>query len=165
MTVLEWRKGRHFAIPLILFSMIASPNKTTQISPFEIMTGRNMRLPSDAPLQHEGASGPLKNALQYYYLKALNDCLCDTWVSVSIRQAEKDNTKQRNMPVLPEIGDSVMLQREIVSPLDPKFDRPFQVLLTTNTSVLIDRGVLGTVWRHWAQVKPLEKCQNQTTTS
>lgn len=69
------------------------------------------------------------------------------------------------MPVLPEIGDSVMLQREIVSPLDPKFDRPFQVLLTTNTSVLIDRGVLGTVWRHWAQVKPLEKCQNQTTTS
>lgn len=157
--VLEWGKGWHAAIPMILFSMRASPNKTTQISPFDVMTGCYMRLPWDAPLQHEGPSGPLKDALQNY-LKALDDCLRDTRVSVGVRQAGKDNKEQSNMPVLPEIGDNVMLQREIVSPLGPKFDGPYQVLLTTNTSVLLDKGVLGTVWRHWSQVKPIEKRYN-----
>lgn len=160
--LLEWGKGWHAAVPMILFSMRASPNKTTQISPFEIMTGRFLRLPWDAPLQHEGPSGPLKDALQNY-LKALDCCLKDTRVSVNIRQAEKDNKEQLTVPVLPEIGDSVMLQREIVSPLGPKFDGPYQVLLTTNTSVLLDRGILGTVWKHWSQVKPIEKCHIQET--
>lgn len=44
------------------------------------------------------------------------------------------------MPVLPEIEDCLMMQREMVSPLGPKFDGPYQVLLTTNTSVLLKRN-------------------------
>ncbi|XP_051996544.1 uncharacterized protein LOC127653809 [Xyrauchen texanus] len=149
--LLEWGKGWHAAVPAILLGMRASPNKTTQLSPFEVMTGRYMRLPWDAPLQHEGPSRPLKDTLQNY-LKALDDSLRDTRVSVSTRQADRDNVEQKDMPALPEIGDNVMLQREIVSPLGPKFDGPYQVVLTTNTSVLLDRGVLGTVWRHWSQM-------------
>ncbi|KAI2665694.1 Structural protein p49 [Labeo rohita] len=56
------------------------------------MTGRYMRLPWDAPLQHDGPSGPLKEVLQNN-LKALDECLRDTRISVSVRQAEKDNKR------------------------------------------------------------------------
>lgn len=76
----------------------------------------------------------------------------------------KKITEQQIMPVLPEIEDCLMMQREMVSPLGAKFDGPYQVLLTTNTSVLLKRN-------SWYSMETLvsgeapSKCQNQNAAS
>ncbi|KAJ8381272.1 hypothetical protein SKAU_G00020500 [Synaphobranchus kaupii] len=60
----ETGKGWHGLLPAVLWKIRASPNKVTQLTPFELMTGRAMTLRGDAPPQGTDDSGGFQQMLR-----------------------------------------------------------------------------------------------------
>ena len=86
----ETRRGSYGPLPAVLWKIRASPNKVTQLTPFEIMTGRAMTLPGDAPPLGTDSGG--FHQMLRAYLQILDESI---WEMKEDRRQTKETGRSR----------------------------------------------------------------------
>ncbi len=101
------------ALPTVLTVLRATPSKSTGISPFELMTGRVMKLPIDPEITSAGL-GPLMIATQQTVLKQLQERLSVLRAQATLKQQQSDLMNDAHFNPNSEIkfseGDMVMIR-------------------------------------------------------
>ncbi|XP_063817634.1 uncharacterized protein LOC135056421 [Pseudophryne corroboree] len=138
-------KGWVDCLPLALFSLRTAPNKKSGYSPYEILFGSIPKIGCYYPQELQHKHGDLTA-----YVKSLTERL--THLHVVAHDSLPDSTADQNPHHL-QPGDWVYLKRHVRKSLEPRYDGPFQVLITTPTSVkLKDRAA----WVHASHCKLLK---------
>lgn len=66
-----------------------------------------------------------------------------------------NNHFSNEKPDIPEVSSFVMIKLLTLKSLEARWDRPFDVLLTTDTSECVGgKGIGSERWKHWSQIKP-----------
>lgn len=130
-------------LPLVLCSIRSSANKETELSPFEVITGRPMSLPGTPDLAEADVHLMSDSLLMY----------CMT-LTEAVQRAQNQVQAAWKMPqegghsVVP--GQMVYVKKLQHSGLEPRWDGPFVVLLVTPSAVKL----LGkTKWTHISYCK------------
>ncbi|KAM4038679.1 uncharacterized protein ACNLHF_017055 [Anomaloglossus baeobatrachus] len=139
-------------LPLALFSIRYTPNRKTGLSPFEVLFGSAPRLglyfPQTLQLQCDSIVS---------YVQGLQKRL--SLVHKQVYDSIPDPESQEGTHSL-QPGDWVVVKRHTRKPLEPRFDGPFQVLLTTATSVKLE-GKPN--WIHASHCKAMGQKHDPTT--
>lgn len=144
------------ALPTVLTVMRATPSKSTGISPFELMTGRVMKLPIDPEITPADL-GPLMIATQQTILKQLQGRLSVLHTQATLKQQQSDLMNDTHFNPNSEIkfseGDMVMIRVFVKQgPFKPRWHGPYEVKATCNSCIATDfKGKLR--WYHMSQCK------------
>lgn len=136
---LKWTE----ALPLALFHVRCTPNKSTGLSPYELMYGR-------PPLIIDGLKGDIKEFTTTQIWET-------TQALGKVLNALNKHVLAQRPPLLQtavhpyQPGDQVWIKEWKGDPLSPKWRGPLTVLLSTPTALKI-AGLKP--WIHWTRVKP-----------
>ncbi|KAM3918957.1 uncharacterized protein RB166_013697 [Leptodactylus fuscus] len=114
-------------LPLALFSVRYTPDKRTGLSPFEILFGTAPRLGLYCPQLLQMQYGVMTD-----YVITLQKQLTNIHSRVFSSLPDPEAVPGSH-PLQP--GDWVVIKRHVRRALEPRYDGPFQVLLTTSTAV------------------------------
>lgn len=137
-------------LPLALFEMRVTPHSVTKLSPAEIIYGKPLRTPWGASITHEGTLD----------LHALNDEII-TYVQrlTHILSALHLQVKESQRPLpdadqceIVQPGDYVLIRNWNRKKLGPRWNGPYQVLLTTPTAVKVENHPR---WIHLSDCKKI----------
>ena len=144
------------ALPTVLTVLRATPSKATEVSPYELMTGRVMRLPID-PEVTPADLGPLVVAKQHVVLKQVQERLkvLQTQAALKQQQADLHNDAQFNptSETTFSAGDLVMVRVFVKqNTFSPRWHGPYEVKAICNSCIAVTiRGKLR--WYHMTQCK------------
>lgn len=113
-------------LPLALFSIRVTPNKKTKLSPYEILFGGPPKTGCYFPQQLDSSYGTLTDYV-VYLTKQLTKIHSLVYSSIP-----DPNDLAGTHSLRP--GDWVFLKKHVRRTLEPRFEGPYQVLLTTSTS-------------------------------
>ncbi|XDV15093.1 hypothetical protein PO909_015233 [Leuciscus waleckii] len=144
--ILQTGQGWHKLLPAILWNLRATPNRVTGLTPFELMTGRAMVLPPDAPPPAgTGGDSTLFQEKLRRYLTMLDKATKDNNKKVREAQQQWDEKHTTtDIPHIPELGSFVMVKRIARKGLEPRWEGPYEILLKTDTSVCLKGKGVGT---------------------
>ncbi|KAM3913063.1 protein NYNRIN-like [Leptodactylus fuscus] len=129
-------------LSLALYSVRTTPNRKTGLSPFEVLFGSVPRLglyfPQTLQLNYDSTASYVQSLCQR--LKVTHE-----QVFSSIPDPSDLSGTHSLQP-----GDWVVVKRHTRKPLEPRYDGPFQVLLTTATSVKLEGK---STWIHASHCK------------
>ncbi|XP_040203611.1 uncharacterized protein LOC120935625 [Rana temporaria] len=134
------------ALPLVLKSMRHTPRGPEKLSPFEILFGRppmtGLFFPQEMTLMHCSLK---------MYVQELHQQLTKLHAKVfsSIPDPNSDGKSHSLQP-----GDWVVIKKFQRRGLEPRFEGPYQVLLTTPTSVKVEGKIS---WIHASHCKRVQK--------
>lgn len=144
------------ALPTVLTVLRATPSKATGISPYELMTGRIMKLPID-PEVTPADMGPLIQATQQTVLTQLQERLKVLYTHAALKQqqADKANDALHNPQTETTFteGDLVMIKvfvRE--NAFVPRWHGPYEVKAVCNNGLAV-KTRCKLRWYHMAQCK------------
>ncbi len=152
------------ALPTVLTILRATPSKATGISPFELMTGRVMKLPIDPEIAPADL-GPLVVATQQSVLKQLRERLEVLHARAALKQQQSDLTNDTQFNPTSEVkfseGDMVMVRIFVKQgAFTPRWHGPYEVKAICNSCVAITvKGKLR--WYHMSQCKSFKSTQNK----
>ncbi|TRZ06316.1 hypothetical protein HGM15179_020791 [Zosterops borbonicus] len=115
------------ALPIALIRIRVKPRSKEKIGPFEILYGR----PYELNTTHDENLTQVGNQYIYEYLKTFNSQLHQKYNTVFENQPKEPYHKLHTI----DPGDWVFVKNFLGDPLQEKWDRPFQVLLTTFTAI------------------------------
>ncbi len=144
------------ALPTVLTILRATPSKATGISPFELMTGRVMKLPIDPEIAPANL-GPLVVATQQSVLKQLRERLEGLHARAALKQQQSDLTNDTQFNPTSEVkfseGDMVMVRVFVKQgAFTPRWHGPYEVKAICNSCVATTvKGKLR--WYHMSQCK------------
>ncbi len=144
------------ALPTVLTILRATPSKATGISPFELMTGRVMKLPIDPEIAPADL-GPLVVATQQSVLKQLRERLEVLHARAALKQQQSDLTNDTQFNPTSEVkfseGDMVMVRVFVKQgAFTPPWHGPYEVKAICNSCVATTvKGKLR--WYHMSQCK------------
>ncbi|KAM4796040.1 uncharacterized protein WCC33_001153 [Rhinophrynus dorsalis] len=118
------------ALPLALFAIRHTPKEKHGLSPFEILFGRAPLTSLFFPQELHGQYASLTD-----YVIQLHKQLTDLHGKVFSSLPDPGETTGTHHL---QPGDWVVIRRYLRKHLEPRFDGPFQVLLTTPTSVKVE---------------------------
>uniref|UniRef100_UPI00398EFD08 uncharacterized protein n=1 Tax=Pristiophorus japonicus TaxID=55135 RepID=UPI00398EFD08 len=129
-TGLKWTE----LLPLALMVMRSATNRTTGLSPHEIVMGRPQRLPFTAPFTAKQMDIHKMEENMLNYCIALTKCISSFHSQVKEAQVKPAEGKCHNL----EPGEFVYIKIfKRKSRLQPRFEGPYQVLLATNTAIKV----------------------------
>ncbi|XP_067892285.1 uncharacterized protein ervk-19 isoform X1 [Heterodontus francisci] len=131
------------ALPIVLCSIRATPNRTTGLSPSEAITGRPMSLPGTIDLRK--ADCHLMSDALLEYCKNLTNAISSASSQVS---AAWGDPPEGGHDIIPGIW--VYVKKIHNEPLGAKWEGPFQVLLTAQAAVKVEGKK---AWIHTSHVK------------
>jgi len=139
-------------LPAILMRLRATTNRTTGLTPYELMTGRAMQLPENI-ITGGTDVGPLKDKIRRYILE-LSTQLKGMRKFVKENQAEMDAQGELNVfPDVPTAGSRVLVKMLPAKPgFAPKWSGPYEIVISGDTCACVDIRGKG-VWKHWTQLK------------
>ncbi len=152
------------ALPTVLTILRATPPKATGISPFELMTGRVMKLPIHPEIAPADL-GPLVVATQQSVLKQLRERLEVLHASAALKQQQSDLTNDTQFNPTSEVkfseGDMVMVRVFVKQgAFTPRWHGPYEVKAICNSCVATTvKGKLR--WYHMSQCKSFKSTQNK----
>lgn len=152
------------ALPTVLTTLRATPSKATGISPFELMTGRVMKLPIDPELTPADL-GPLMVATQQSVLKQLQERLKVLYAQTTLKQQQSDLANDAHFNPNIEIkfseGDMVMIRVFVKQgAFTPRWHGPYEVKAICNSCVATTiKGKLR--WYHMSQCKLFKGTQSK----
>ncbi len=152
------------ALPTVLTILRATPSKATGISPFELMTGRVMKLPIDPEIAPADL-GPLVVATQQSVLKQLRERLEVLHARAALKQQQSDLTNDTQFNPTSEVkfseGDMVMVRVFVKQGVfTPRWHGPYEVKAICNSCVTTTvKGKLR--WYHMSQCKSFKSTQNK----
>ncbi len=152
------------ALPTVLTILRATPSKATGISPFELMTGRVMKLPIDPEIAPADL-GPLVVATQQSVLKQLRERLEVLHAHAALKQQQSDLTNDTQFNPTSEVkfseGDMVMVRVFVKQgAFTPRWHGPYEVKAICNSCVATTvKGKLR--WYHMSQCKSYKSTQNK----
>ncbi len=152
------------ALPTVLTILRATPSKATGISPFELMTGRVMKLPIDPEIAPADL-GPLVVATQQSVLKQLRERLEVLHARAALKQQQSDLTNDTQFNPTSEVkfseGDMVMVRVFVKQgAFTPRWHGPYEVKAICNSCVATTvKGKLR--WYHMSQCKSFKSTQNK----
>ncbi len=152
------------ALPTVLTILRATPSKATGISPFELMTGRVMKLPIDPEIAPADL-GPLVVATQQSVLKQLRERLEVLHARAALKQQQSDLTNDTQFNPNSEVklseGDMVMVRVFVKQgAFTPRWHGPYEVKAICNSFVATTvKGKLR--WYHMSQCKSFKSTQNK----
>ncbi len=152
------------ALPTVLTILQATPSKATGISPFELMTGRVMKLPIDPEIAPADL-GPLVVATQQSVLKQLRERLEVLHARAALKQQQSDLTNDTQFNPTSEVkfseGDMVMVRVFVKQgAFTPRWHGPYEVKAICNSCVATTvKGKLR--WYHMSQCKSYKSTQNK----
>lgn len=151
------------ALPTVLTILRATPSKATGISPYELMTGRVMKLPID-PEVSPSDLGPLMLATQQTVLKQLQERLKVLQAQAALKQQQSDLTNDAQFNLTSETkfaeGDMVMIRVFVKqSTFSPRWHGPYDVKAVCNSCLAVSiKGKLK--WYHMTQCKLFKGVKN-----
>ncbi len=152
------------ALPTVLTILRATPSKATGISPFELMTGRVMKLPIDPEIAPADL-GPLVVATQQSVLKQLRERLEVLHARAALKQQQSDLTNDTQFNPTSEVkfseGDMVMVRVFVKQgAFTPRWHGPYEVKAICNSCVATTvKGKLR--WYHMSQCKSFKSTKIQ----
>lgn len=152
------------ALPTVLTILRATPSKATGISPFELMTGRVMRLPID-PEVTPADLGPLMVATQQSVLKQLQEKLKVLHAHATLKQQQSDLSNDAQFNPNSEVrfleGDMVMVHVFVnQGAFTPRWHGPYEIKAVCNSCVATTvKGKLR--WYHMSQCKLFKGTQKK----
>ncbi len=152
------------ALPTVLTILRATPSKATGISPFELMTGRVMKLPIDPEIAPADL-GPLVVATQQSVLKQLRERLEVLHARAALKQQQSDLTNDTQFNPTSEVkfseGDMVMVRVFVKQgAFTPRWHGPYEVKAICNSCVTTTvKGKLR--WYHMSQCKSFKSTKIQ----
>ncbi len=152
------------ALPTVLTILRATPSKATGISPFELMTGRVMKLPIDPEIAPADL-GPLVVATQQSVLKQLRERLEVLHAHAALKQQQSDLMNDTQFNPTSEVkfseGDMVMVRVFVKQgAFTPRWHGPYEVKAICNSCVATTvKGKLR--WYHMSQCKSYKSTQNK----
>ncbi len=152
------------ALPTVLTILRATPSKATGISPFELMTGRVMKLPIDPEIAPADL-GPLVVATQQSVLKQLRERLEVLHAHAALKQQQSDLTNDTQFNPTSEMkfseGDMVMVRVFVKQgAFTPRWHGPYEVKAICNSCVATTvKGKLR--WYHMSQCKSFKSTKLQ----
>ncbi len=152
------------ALPTVLTILRATPSKATGISPFELMTGRVMKLPIDPEIAPADL-GPLVVATQQSVLKQLRERLEVLHAHAALKQQQSDLTNDTQFNPTSEVkfseGDMVMVRVFVKQgAFTPRWHGPYEVKAICNSCVATTvKGKLR--WYHMSQCKSYKSTKNK----
>lgn len=144
------------ALPTVLTILRATPSRATGLSPYELMTGRLMRLPID-PEVPSSDLGPLVIAKQQVVLEQLQERLKVLYAQAALKQQQADRRNEALFNPTSEIkfaeGDMVMVRVFVKQDaFAPRWHGPYEVKAVCHSCIaLAIRGKLR--WYHMSQCK------------
>ncbi len=152
------------ALPTVLTILRATPSKATGISPFELMTGRVMKLPIDPEIAPADL-GPLVVATQQSVLKQLRERLEVLHARAALKQQQSDLMNDTQFNPTSEVkfseGDMVMVRVFVKQgAFTPRWHGPYEVKAICNSCVATTvKGKLR--WYHMSQCKSFKSTKIQ----
>ncbi len=152
------------ALPTVPTILRATPSKATGISPFELMTGRVMKLPIDPEIAPADL-GPLVVATQQSVLKQLRERLEVLHARAALKQQQSDLTNDTQFNPTSEVkfseGDMVMVRVFVKQgAFTPRWHGPYEVKAICNSCVATTvKGKLR--WYHMSQCKSFKSTKIQ----
>lgn len=152
------------ALPTVLTILRATPSKATGISPFELMTGRVMRLPID-PEVTPADLGTLMVATQQSVLKQLQEKLKVLHAHATLKQQQSDLSNDAQFNPNSEVrfleGDMVMVHVFVnQGAFTPRWHGPYEIKAVCNSCVATTvKGKLR--WYHMSQCKLFKGTQKK----
>ncbi|KAL1248875.1 hypothetical protein QQF64_022193 [Cirrhinus molitorella] len=135
------------ALPTVLTVLRATPSKATGISPFELMTGRVMKLPIDPEISPKDL-GPLLLATQQTVLVQLQERLKVLHTQAALKQQQSDLMNDAQFNPMSETkfseGDMVMVRVFVKqNAFSPRWHGPYEIKAVCNSCVAMTvRGKL-----------------------
>ncbi len=152
------------ALPTVLTILRATPSKATGISPFELMTGRVMKLPIDPEIAPADL-GPLVVATQQSVLKQLRERLEVLHARAALKQQQSDLMNDTQFNPTSEVkfseGDMVMVRVFVKQgAFTPRWHGPYEVKAICNSCVATTvKGKLR--WYHMSQCKSFKSTKTE----
>ena len=149
-----WAQG----LPAALMAMRATPNAVTELSPYELVTGRPMSL---APGLCKGSEDSLiVGDTLLKYCQNLNETVKNLTTQALSLQTLKDKQKEGGQEAQKyEPGKWVMIRAPHPKSFQPRWQGPHQVLLTSETALRVT-GI--PVWIHHSRAKPCSSPEDTT---
>ena len=139
---LEWDDS----LPSIELSLRATKQETTKYSPFQILYGRNMRLPND--MSQWDRSRQSMNDLD----KARNNFRSQTKHNILEMNKRQEKYQRKYKTILISIGDTVFIKTYNKGIHQPKFEGPFTVI-GVQGAIYTLKGEGGCFKRHYNDLK------------
>ncbi|KAJ8360416.1 hypothetical protein SKAU_G00169410 [Synaphobranchus kaupii] len=142
------------ALPTVLTILRATPSRATGLSPYELMTGRLMRLPID-PEAPSSDLGPLVLVKQQVVLEQLRERLKILHAQAVLKQQQADMRNDAQFNPTSEIkfteGDMVMVRVFVKQDaFAPQWHGPYEVKAVCHSCIAVAiRGKLR--WYHMSQ--------------
>lgn len=144
------------ALPTVLTILRATPSRATGISPYELMTGRVMKLPIDPEITPTNL-GPLVVAKQQGVLRQLKERLNILQAQAALKQQQTDLWNDTRFNPTSECkfseGDMIMIRVFVKQdPFSPRWHGPYEIKAICNSCIAVTiRGKLR--WYHMSQCK------------
>lgn len=144
------------ALPTVLNILRATPSRATGLSPYELMTGRIMRLPIDPEVSPTDL-GPLVVVRQQAVLKQLQERLKVLHAQAALKQQQADLRNDAQFNPISEIkfteGNMVMVHVFVKQDaFAPRWHGPYEVKAVCHSCIAVAiRGKLK--WYHMSQCK------------
>ncbi|KAJ8347786.1 hypothetical protein SKAU_G00263750 [Synaphobranchus kaupii] len=135
------------ALPTVLTILRATPSKSTGISPYELMTGRLMKLPIDPEISPADL-GPLVVAKQQVVLEQLQERLKVLHAQAALKQQQADlrNDAQFNPNSETQFAEGDMIMVRVFVKQDafaPRWHGPYEACRSNSMDARCQEGIQG----------------------